>query len=138
MTYVLYVEDCSFDAELALESLGRCAPEVSIVRAVDGAEALKRMLGSPEDGSAVNRPDLVVLDLKLPKLDGFEVLRAMRETPDLVDVPVVIATGSREERDLVQGWSLGVNAFLEKPVDLAGLIARLRAEGLLPGGEATR
>lgn len=134
MTYVLYVEDSAADAELALATLDPDRPGApEVVRARDGAEALQRMLGrDPAAGSpaVVDPPLLVVLDLKLPRLGGFEVLREMRSHRDLAEVPVVVVTGSREECDLVEGWRLGANAFLEKPVDLARLIDRMRAEGL--------
>lgn len=130
MNYILLVEDDPSDAELALASMSADA-RASVVLARDGAEALRHMLPSPGEDRKVNIPGLVVLDLKMPKLDGFEVLRAMRAAPALAVVPVVVATGSREERDLVDSWRLGVNGVFEKPIDLAALVDLVRREGLL-------
>lgn len=122
MSYVLLVEDSPADVELALAGFEPPPGFPPIVVSPDGADALKRLLGSGAEDS-ISRPALIVLDLKLPKLGGFEVLRTVRETAALANVPVVIVTGSREERDLVEGWKLGVNAFLEKPIDLGRINA---------------
>lgn len=115
---ILLVEDNANDAELTLEALGHhnLANEVIIAR--DGEEALDYLyrrgaFQSREEGN----PAVVLLDLKMPKVDGMEVLRQVKTDPDLKTVPVVILTSSREERDVVESYHLGVNAYVVKPVD---------------------
>ena len=93
--------------KLALQAI----PDVEIVGAAsDGAQAITQMRDL--------RPDVVLLDIKMPRLDGLEVLKRMRETDSLRRVPVVILSSSREESDLVHSWNLGVNAYVVKPVDV--------------------
>src|SRR5947209_6450658 len=114
---ILLVEDSPNDLELTLIALERSqlANEVVVVR--DGAEALDYLLcrGTYRDRPHGN-PAVVLLDLKLPKVDGIEVLERIRTTPDLQRLPVVILTSSREEKDLVRSYNLGVNAYVVKPV----------------------
>jgi CheY-like chemotaxis protein len=114
---ILLVEDSPNDVELTLEALkdARLANDVVVVR--DGAEALDYLFCQ---GSYAGRndgdPAVVLLDLKLPKVDGLEVLARIRREHDNRHLPVVILTSSREEQDLVRGYQLGVNAFVVKPV----------------------
>lgn len=114
---ILLVEDSPNDVELTLEALkeARLANDVVVVR--DGAEALEYLFctgayAGRNDGD----PAVVLLDLKLPKVDGLEVLARVRREHDNRHLPVVILTSSREEQDLVRGYQLGVNAFVVKPV----------------------
>jgi|SRR6185503_1168880 len=114
---ILLAEDNPRDVELVLDALDehRLANEVTVVR--DGAEALDFLY---RRGDYSTRPDslpvVVLLDLKMPKVDGLEVLRQIKSDPKLKIIPVVMMTSSREEQDLVQSYQLGVNSYLVKPV----------------------
>lgn len=128
---VLLAEDSSKDVELTLEALAeyRLANEVVVTR--DGAEAwsyLKRA-GKYADRAPGN-PAVVLLDLKMPKMDGLDVLKRMRADESLRVVPVVILTSSREERDVVESYELGVNAYVVKPVAFQEFITAVRSLGL--------
>ena len=116
---ILLVEDNPNDVELTLRAFKRSKLANTIHVARDGAEALAYLL--PEPGSPRLRservPRLVLLDLKLPKVDGIEVLRRIRADPRTRKIPVVVLTSSREERDLVATYDLGVNSYIVKPVD---------------------
>src|SRR3954449_12084194 len=114
---IVLVEDNPKDLELTLVALGKThlANEVIVLR--DGAEALEYLTcaGAYRDRLKGN-PAVVLLDLKLPKIDGLQVLEAIKGNPDLQSIPVVMLTSSREERDLLQSYKLGVNAYVVKPV----------------------
>lgn len=116
---VLLVEDSPADIELTVHELRRrhLANRIHVAR--DGEEALDFLFcrGAYEDRSFHKPPALVLLDLKLPKIDGREVLRAIRNDPRTQTIPVVVLTSSKETRDLVNGYQLGVNSYLQKPVD---------------------
>ena len=116
---ILLVEDNADDVELALHALRRenLANHVQVAR--DGEEALDFLFcrGRYGNRSFNNQPRLVLLDLKLPKVDGMEVLKEIKNDPRTKAIPVVILTSSREEKDLVNGYQLGVNAYIQKPVD---------------------
>lgn len=128
---ILFAEDSARDVELALAALAehRLANEVIVVR--DGAEAWDYLARC---GSYLDRPPgnpaVVLLDLKMPKLDGLEVLRRMRDDPNLRTVPVVILTSSREERDVVESYQLGVNAYVVKPIGFVGFVDAMKGIGL--------
>lgn len=115
---ILLVEDNPRDLELTLTALEKCQIANDIVVARDGAEALDFLYLS---GSHATRdpgdPAVVLLDLKLPKVDGLEVLEKVKRDENLRHVPVVMLTSSREEQDLVKSYQLGVNAFVVKPVE---------------------
>jgi CheY-like chemotaxis protein len=110
---ILLVEDNEDDIELTLHALRKERLANSIEVARDGEEALEFLFG---DGNAA-LPRLVLLDLKLPKVDGLEVLKRLKSDARTRSVPVVILTSSKEERDLVTGYNLGVNSYIQKPVD---------------------
>ncbi|HEV2713746.1 MAG TPA: response regulator [Terriglobales bacterium] len=116
---ILLVEDNKDDAELALHALRKehLANRIHLVR--DGEEALEFLFctGDFEQRSFDNPPRLVLLDLKLPKVDGMEVLKRLKADPRTRTIPVVILTSSKEERDLVAGYGLGANSYIQKPVD---------------------
>ena len=115
---ILLVEDDPADVELTLHALYAERLSNRIVVARDGEEALDVLLGAAarqNPGSAT--PRLILLDLKLPKVDGLEVLRQIKADPGLRVVPVVILTSSREECDRLRGYQLGVNSYIQKPVD---------------------
>src|ERR1700694_2220767 len=110
------VEDSPRDAELALDALAahHLANEVFHVR--DGADALDYLYRRGQfAGRANGEPALVLLDLKMPKVDGMEVLRQIKSDPALKMIPVVVMTSSREEQDLLKSYELGVNAYVVKP-----------------------
>ena len=115
---ILLVEDSPRDVELTLAALAKCqlANDVVVVR--DGAEALDWLYAKNSfEGRAPGEPAVVLLDRKLPKVDGLEVLERVKGDATLRQIPVVMLTSSREERDLVRSYQLGVNAFVVKPVD---------------------
>lgn len=115
---ILLVEDNPNDAELTLEALAEhnLANDVEWVH--DGEEALDYIFCRGKfAGGNCNDLAVVLLDLKLPKVDGLEVLRAIKSTESLKLIPVVVLTSSREEKDLVESYELGVNAYVVKPVD---------------------
>jgi len=118
-TEILLVEDNQDDVELTLHALRteKLANHIEVAR--DGEEALDFLFcrGAHKNRSFDRPPRLVLLDLKLPKVDGLEVLRAMKNDPRTRAIPVVILTASREEKDLVNGYQLGTNAYIQKPVD---------------------
>jgi len=116
---ILLVEDDPDDEALTLRALEKSNVLNEIVVARDGVEALDYLFGkgsySGRDTSVM--PELVLLDLKLPKMDGLEVLRRIRADKRTKLLPVVILTSSKEERDLIQGYNLGANSYIRKPVD---------------------
>lgn len=116
---ILLVEDNADDEALTLRALNknRIANRVAVVR--DGAEALDFLFcrGAYADRDPFDLPQVTLLDLKLPKVDGLEVLRQMRNDPRTRTLPVVILTSSKEEQDLVAAYSNGANSYVRKPVD---------------------
>lgn len=129
---ILLVEDNPADAELALHALRRekLANSIHLVR--DGEEALDYLFcrGSYQNRSSDHQPRLVLLDLKLPKVDGLEVLRQVKNDARLKSIPVVILTSSREERDVVESYKLGVNSYIQKPVDFDQFREMIKEVGL--------
>lgn len=127
---ILLVEDSKHDVELTLVALEEChlANQVDVVH--DGAEALDYLYRRGEHASRPNEmPVVVLLDLKMPKVDGLEVLQAMKADPELKRIPVVMLTSSREERDLVRSYDLGVNGYVVKPVDFEKFIESIKQLG---------
>jgi CheY-like chemotaxis protein len=128
---ILLAEDNENDVELTLTALQdyRLSNEVEVVR--DGAEALDYMYcrGKYERRSD-SLPCVILLDLKMPRVDGLEVLRQIKSDPALRHIPVVMLTSSREEKDLVMSYDLGVNAFVVKPVDFDQFLKAIRALGM--------
>jgi two-component system, response regulator len=118
---ILLVEDNSSDAVLTLHALEKShvANQIHLVR--DGEEALDFLFcrGTFANRDPENTPRLVLLDLKLPKVDGIAVLREIKANPRTRSIPVVVLTTSKEERDLVQTYELGVNSYIQKPVNFA-------------------
>ena len=128
---ILYAEDDERDAELTLGALERhhLANAVTVVR--DGEEALDFLFRKRNyEFRPETDPVLVLLDLKMPKVDGFEVLRRIKSDERLRMIPVVILTSSREEKDLVESYRLGVNAYVVKPVDFEQFVEAVKDLGL--------
>lgn len=128
---ILLVEDNPHDLELTLVALERSqlANDVIIMR--DGAEALDYLHRRGDHARrADGNPAVLLLDLKLPKVDGLEVLKTVRDTPDLRSIPVVMLTSSREESDLVRAYELGVNAYVVKPVEFRDFVAAISDLGI--------
>jgi len=127
---ILLVEDSPRDAELALNALAVHQLANQVVHVRDGADALDYLYRRGEfAGRAGAQPALVLLDLKLPKVDGLEVLRQIKGDPDLKTIPVVMMTSSREERDLVNSYELGVNAYVVKPVKFSDFVEAVKQVG---------
>jgi CheY-like chemotaxis protein len=128
---ILLVEDDPYDVELTLTALteNHLTNEIVVVR--DGAEALDYLYqrGAYASREAGN-PAVILLDLKLPKLDGLEVLRRVKSDPDLKATPVVMLTSSREEQDLVESYNSGTNAYVVKPVGFGDFIEAIGELGL--------
>jgi len=127
---ILLVEDTLQDVELTLVALQdeNLANDIEVVR--DGEEALDFLFcrGSFA-GRASGAPKLILLDLKLPKVDGLGVLRALKSDPRTKAIPVVILTSSKEEEDMVNGYHLGVNSYIQKPVDFDEFRAKVKELG---------
>lgn len=129
---ILLVEDNPDDEALTLRALKKnnIGNELVVVR--DGAEALDFLFGT---GAFAGRdpsllPQVVLLDLKLPKIDGLEVLRRVRENPITQLLPVVILTSSKEEQDMITSYKLGANSYVRKPVDFNQFVTAVRQLGL--------
>ena len=116
---ILLVEDNPKDEALTLRALKKANIGNRVVVAHDGVEAIDYLLGAPADGSRNELPQLILLDLKLPKVDGHEVLRRIRSDERTRLLPVVILTTSVEDKDRLQGYRLGANSYVRKPVDFA-------------------
>jgi two-component system, response regulator len=116
---ILLVEDNPKDEALTLRALKKANIGNRVVVARDGVEAIDYLLASPADGIRNELPQLILLDLKLPKIDGHEVLRRIRSDERTRLLPVVILTTSVEDKDRLQGYSLGANSYVRKPVDFA-------------------
>lgn len=128
---ILLVEDSPKDVELTLAALEQCPLANSVIVVRDGAEALDYLNARGEfHGREPGHPAVVLLDLKLPKIDGLEVLERIKGGPNLRQTPVVMLTSSREERDLVKSYSLGVNAFVVKPVGFEQFFEAIRDLGM--------
>lgn len=129
---ILLVEDNPDDEELALMALRKHHISNNVTVARDGAEALDYLFatGAHAGRDARELPMVVLLDLKLPKIDGLEVLRRLRKDPRTEVLPVVILTTSKEEQDLIAGYRGGANSYIRKPVDFTQFSEAIRQFGL--------
>ncbi|MCB5189050.1 response regulator [Methylobacillus caricis] len=126
---ILLVEDNPDDEELTLLAFEQNNIFNTITVARDGVEALDLLFGPDNQGGSVD-PSIVLLDLKLPRIDGLEVLRRIRGNARTKFLPVVILTSSREEQDLIDSYSLGCNSYVRKPVNFAEFLEAVRQLGL--------
>ena len=129
---ILLVEDNPNDAELTMRALKKhnLANKVHLVK--DGAEALDFIYAEGEysDRELENRPNVILLDLKLPKVDGLEVLKRLKEDERTKMIPVVMLTSSKEEEDMVKSYKLGVNSYIVKPVEFEKFMTSVEKLGL--------
>ena len=127
---ILLAEDSQADAEMAIDALRDASLANPIVHVEDGVEAMDFLL---RRGAIAQReeglPAVLLLDIKMPRMDGLEVLRLIRADEDLKRLPVVILSSSREESDLARSWDLGVNAYVVKPVDIDQFFQAVRTIG---------
>lgn len=123
---ILLVEDNAGDVRLTREILKETKVHNNLQVVRDGVEAMEFLRRKGKHGAAV-RPDLILLDLNLPKKDGREVLSEIKEDPDLRRIPVVILTTSKAEQDVVKSYNLHANCYIAKPVDLEQFIAVVKA-----------
>lgn len=129
---ILLVEDNADDEALTLRALKKNNIGNRVVVVRDGAEALDFLLctGSYADRDPHDKPQVILLDLKLPKVDGMEVLRRIRAEPSTRTLPVVILTSSKEEQDVINSYLIGVNSYVRKPVDFIQFVEAIRQLGL--------
>jgi two-component system response regulator len=129
---ILLVEDNKDDMDLTLHALKREKLANNIFVARDGEEALDFLFcrGAFAKRTFEHPPKLVLLDLKLPKVDGMEVLKQVKNDPRTKNIPIVIMTSSKEERDLVSGYNLGANSYIQKPVDFDQFRETVKSVGL--------
>ena len=127
---ILLVEDNPDDEALTLRAFKKNNITNEILVARDGAEALDYLLGSGGSGRAIIEPQVVLLDLKLPKVDGLEVLRRLRAEERTRLLPIVILTSSKEDRDVIESYRLGCNSYVRKPVSFDEFLEAARSLGL--------
>ena len=129
---ILLVEDNPRDLELTLHSLEQANLANHIQIARDGAEALEFIFaeGVHAGRRIEDTPKMILLDLKLPKVDGLEVLQRLKSDARTRAIPVVVLTSSREQRDVVESYHLGVNSYIVKPVDFEGFAAAVKEVGM--------
>lgn len=129
---ILLVEDRAEDAELAVRALKKAGLANNLYQVTDGAEALDFLFaqGAYAGRALNNRPKLVLLDLKLPKLSGLEVLESLRKFPPTATLPVVVMTSSREDQDLDEAYRLGANSYVVKPLDFEQFARAIQHLGL--------
>ena len=129
---ILIVEDTPQDLELTMRALQKANVTNRIQVAHDGAEAIEFIFGEGvHAGRKIeNAPKVILLDLKLPKIDGIEVLRRIKGDPRTKTIPVVVLTSSREQKDVVESYRLGVNSYIVKPVNFERFVSAVQELGM--------
>jgi two-component system response regulator len=119
---ILLVEDNPHDAEMTIRALKKSNLANRLIHVKDGAEALDFIFskGAFADRNIEDKPRVILLDIKMPKVDGIEVLRQIKSNDNTKTIPVVIMTSSKEEQDIITSYNLGVNSYVVKPVDFEG------------------
>lgn len=131
MKRILLADDSPQDTELTLTALQEFHLASEVMAVHDGVEALDYLYHQGQFiGSKTEKPLVVILDLKMPRIDGLEVLRRMKGDPELKLIPVVMLTSSREDCDLLESYKLGVNAYVVKPVDFQQFVTAVRQLGV--------
>ena len=126
---ILIVDDSPKDVELAIAALAEKNLANEVVVAEDGEEALDYLYKRGKFVEDTSSPAVILLDIKMPKMDGIEVLRHIRSADKFRTIPVIMVTSSREERDLVESYKLGANSYVVKPVDIVQFIDAIKALG---------
>ena len=124
---ILLIEDNPMDVKLTRRALAKAGVQAQLEVVEDGEQALHRLLGPPEAQAA--RPDLILLDLKLPKIDGHQVLEQLRAHARTRRLPVIVLTSSAEEGDLARSYDLGANSYVRKPVEFDAFVEAARQVG---------
>jgi two-component system response regulator len=127
---IVLVEDSDEDAELTLRALKRQKLANHVHRLSDGQQAIDYFFGDRKDGTELDLPRVVLLDLKLPMVNGLEILARLKADPRTHDVPVVVLTSSKEDRDLEEAYRLGVNSYIVKPVEFEKFMGAVESLGL--------
>lgn len=129
---ILLVEDNLQDAELTIRALRKHNASINLVHVKDGAEGLDFLFckGQFSERNKKSHPKIVLLDLKMPKIDGLEVLRIIKSDPETRHIPVIILTSSKEERDLVESYHLGANSYILKPVEYEKFMEAVKDIGI--------
>ncbi len=128
---ILIVEDNPSDAEMALRAFKKNNLTNNILVAEDGEEALEYIFstGKYADKDKIAQPKIILLDLKLPKISGLEVLKEIKTNPETKMIPVIVLTSSKEEKDIVESYQLGVNSYIVKPVEFDKFVEAVRELG---------
>ena len=129
---ILLVEDRIEDAELAMMGLKKYNLINKIDWVKDGEEALEYIFaeGRYSDRNISNKPKMILLDIQMPKVDGLEVLKRLRENEQTKDIPVIVLTTSKEQQDIIDAYKLNVNAYILKPVDFGGFTEAMKTMGM--------
>lgn len=129
---ILLVEDNVNDAEMAIRALKKQNLANNLVHVEDDEEAIDFLFakGKFTDRQTAQAPKIILLDLKLPKIDGLEVLKIIKETDNLKYIPVIVLTSSKEEKDIIESYKLGVNSYIVKPVDFDKFVEAVGHLGL--------
>jgi two-component system response regulator len=129
---ILLVEDSASDAEMTIRALKKVNLANKLVHLQNGEEALNFLFAREEysDRDGANVPKVILLDIKMPKVDGIEVLRRIKAEEKTKKIPVIIMTSSKEEQDIVTSYSLGVNSYIVKPVDFEGFAKAVSQLGM--------
>ena len=126
---ILIVDDSPMDVELTIASLAEKNLANDVVVAEDGVEALDYLYKRGKFENATGTPAIILLDIKMPRMDGVEVLKHIRADPKFKLIPVIMLTSSREEKDLVESYKLGANSYVVKPVDIVQFIDAIKVLG---------
>lgn len=126
---ILIVDDSTKDVELTIAALSEKNLANEVIVAEDGVEALDYLYKRGKFINEKGSPAVILLDIKMPKMDGIEVLRHIRSDPKFKFIPVIMVTSSREEKDLVESYKLGANSYVVKPVDIMQFIDALKVLG---------
>lgn len=129
---IIFIEDNQYDAELAIKALNKNNMTNNIIILEDGEKALDYFFckGEFKNRNISQNPKLILLDLKLPKVDGLEVLKAIKSNERIKIIPIVVLTSSKEEKDIIESYKLGANSYIVKPVDFNKFVETIRQMGL--------